>query len=233
MADEIDGVMGQCCADPDTGPTGVEGVAMVEGIDPSMLEGVVEMPGDLPVYGIEGDVPPQPATEDTRANLPAMAAEMEVHAPESSEIRKALSNPAANDKLVEVIRRDDSTITMINTVMEEIAEEAAYIKAWRNEQWDGNKDISEATLSRIKMLSELVKALSEREKLKKDKSVGKIDFHSENFQNVLKFFMEVIMKTFHKVQVPKQYEDIFFSQLAKDFDGFEKKAEKIYYGKGK
>lgn len=151
--------------------------------------------------------------------------------PETSEIKKALANPAANDKLVEAVRRDDSSLGLLNTIMEEIAEEAAYLKAWRNAVWNGETDISDSTLSRIKMLKNLVDTLVEREKMKRDRSVGKIDFHSENFQRVLKFFMEIINKTFKKVKIPPQYEDIFFTQLAKDFDGFEKKAEKIYYGK--
>jgi len=222
MDDEIDDVMSQY---------------KVEGIDPSMLEGVVEMP--LPsedhadVKTVDTDVALLNMTPAPNPNLPQMAAGLDVHAPESSEIRKALTNPAANDKLVEVIRKDESTITLLNTLMEEIAEEAAFIKAWRNANWDGEKDISEATGTRIKMLAEMVKAISEREKLKKSNAVGKVDFHSENFQNVLKYFMTVIIDTFRKVQIPKQYEDIFVTQLAKDFDGFEKKAEKIYYGKGK
>ena len=63
--------------------------------------------------------------------------------------------------------------------------------------------------------------------------MGKIDFFSDNFQRVLKNFLEIIQKTFRKVNIPSQFEDIFFSQLAKDFDNFEKKAEKIYYGKDK
>ena len=219
----------------------------IEGLDPSMVKGAVVPPLDkneglkekiqkdiakekasvAVAVDVVSQIPPGPM------DLTKISEQVKLVIPEVSEIRKAITNPAANDKLVEVIRKDESTVTLLNTVMEEIAEEAAYLKAWRNQVWDGQEDISEATLSRIKMLSELVKTLSEREKLKKDKNVGKVDFHSENFQNVLKYFMSVIMTTFKKVQIPKQYEDIFAAQLAKDFDGFEKKAEKIYYGKGK
>jgi hypothetical protein len=81
------------------------------------------------------------------------------------------------------------------------------------------------------MLKDLVETLIEREKLKKEKNVGKIDFHGENFQKVLRYFLEVIQKTFKKVSIPTQFEDIFFTQLAKEFNNFEKTAEKIYYGK--
>jgi len=117
--------------------------------------------------------------------------------------------------------------------LEEMAEEAAFIKAWRNNNWDGTADLSEATGKRIKMLKDIVETLVEKEKLKKEKNVGKVDFYGDNFQRVLKHFLEVIQKTFKKVSIPAQFEDIFFTQLAKEFDGFEKSAEKIYYGKDK
>jgi hypothetical protein len=209
----------------------VVGDSSIDGIDPKMLDGVLEEPVMVNYSGDPADVSVTPPVPAPAPNVTQLAAQVDMNVPDSSEMRKALANPTINDKLVEVIRKDDSTITMLNTIMEEIAEEAAYLKAWRNAVWDGKEDISEATLSRIKMLSELVKTLNEREKLKKDKAVGKIDFHSENFQSVLKFFMATIMGTFRKVQIPQQFEDIFVAQLAKDFDGFEKKAEKIYYGK--
>jgi hypothetical protein len=148
-------------------------------------------------------------------------------------LQSALSNPAENDALVDVIRREASSSTILNAVMEEMAEEAAFIKAWRNNNWDGTADLSEATGKRIKMLKDIVETLVEKEKLKKEKNVGKVDFYGDNFQRVLKHFLEVIQKTFKKVSIPAQFEDIFFTQLAKEFDGFEKSAEKIYYGKDK
>jgi hypothetical protein len=146
-------------------------------------------------------------------------------------LQKFIGNPVENDSLVEVVRNGSSTTTVLNAVMEEIAEEAAFIKAWRNQNWDGGVDLSEATGKRIKMLRDLVETVVEREKLNNAKNVGKVDFQGENFQRVLKHFLEVIQKTFKKVNIPSQFEDIFFTQLAKEFDGFEKKAEKLYYGK--
>jgi len=148
-------------------------------------------------------------------------------------LQAAISNPADNDALVDVIRREASSSTIINAVLEEMAEEAAFIKAWRNNNWDGTADLSEATGKRIKMLKDIVETIVEKEKLKKEKNVGKVDFYGDNFQRVLKHFLEVIQKTFKKVSIPAQFEDIFFTQLAKEFDGFEKSAEKIYYGKDK
>jgi hypothetical protein len=146
-------------------------------------------------------------------------------------LQKCVGNPIENDALVDAVRNESSVTSLLNVLMEEMAEEAAFIKAWRNQNWNGDVDLSEATSKRIKMLKDLSDTLVEREKLKKDKNVGKIDFYGENFQRVLKYFLEVIQKTFKKVNIPAQFEDIFFTQLAKEFDGFEKSAEKIYYGK--
>lgn len=150
----------------------------------------------------------------------------------TSPLTKSLSDPRPNDKLVQAIKRDKSTATILSIVMQEIAEEAAFIKAWRNANWDTEADLSESTARRVKMLTTLVDSIINREKLKEKSSVGKIDFYSENFQKVLKYFLETIKDTFEKVAIPEQYANIFFAQLAKEFDGFEKKAEKIYYQKG-
>ncbi len=148
-------------------------------------------------------------------------------------LQKFVGNPIGNDVLLEAIRNEDSTATVLHTILEEIAEEAAFIKAWRNENWDSGKDLSEATYKRIRMLRHLVDTLMDREKLKQEKVSGKIDFFGENFQNVLKYFLGVIEATFKKVNIPEQYEKIFFTELAKEYDDFEKKAEKVYYGKDK
>jgi hypothetical protein len=49
-------------------------------------------------------------------------------------LAKFVGNPIENDQLVETIRNESSTTTILNAIMEEMAEEAAFIKAWRNEQ---------------------------------------------------------------------------------------------------
>lgn len=146
-------------------------------------------------------------------------------------LENIIGNPLDNDPLLGVIRDNRPTNTVLNKVMEEIAEEIAFIKAWRNKNWDSDKDLSEATFRRIKMLKNLVETIIEKEKLRKEENVGKIDFHGEAFQRVLKYFLETIQNTFRKINIPRQYEDIFFTELSKVFDNFEKQAEKLYYGK--
>lgn len=146
---------------------------------------------------------------------------------------RSLISPIENDKLLSTIKDRKSVNTVMNLVAEELAEEAAYLKAWRNEQWSNGNDVSGITFKRIKTLKNLIDTLIEQDKLKKSNSVGKIDFYGEAFSRVLQYFLEVIQKTFRKVNIPPQYESIFFPELAKAFDNFEKRAERIYYGKEK
>jgi hypothetical protein len=146
-------------------------------------------------------------------------------------LSNAIADPTENDNLLAVIRDNKPTSTILKAIMEEIAEEAAYLKAWRNDHWTNGEDLSESAFKRIKMLKHLVETIIEQEKLKKNSVLGKVDFHGEAFQRVLKYFLENIQKTFRKVHIPEQFEDIFFTELAKSFDNFEKNAERIYYGK--
>jgi len=152
---------------------------------------------------------------------------------QGSPLQRALGDPTADDSLLESIRSGDPTATILNNVLEEIAEEVCYLKAYRNTGWEDHTDFSDVSAKRIRSLKSLVESLVEREKLKNSKDTGKVDFHSKNFENVFAHFLGIIKETFEKVSVPKQYEDIFFTQLAKDLDGFERAAEKIYYGKKK
>jgi len=158
---------------------------------------------------------------------------LDVSIANNGQLQKALSDPVLTDNLCQALKNERSSTHILNAALQELAEEAAYIKAWRVDNWTSKEDLSEATFRRVKMLQTLVETISERERLKNVKQVGKIDFYGENFLNVFKFFLETIKSTFKKVNIPVQYEDIFFSQLAKEFDGFEKKAEKIFYGRKK
>lgn len=169
----------------------------------------------------------------TRAQVIANTSQsvLNINVKPGSPLSKAISDPTENDNLLAVLRDNKPTNTVLKAIMEEIAEEAAYLKAWRNEHWASGEDLSESTFKRIKMLKHLVETIIEQEKLKKESVSGKVDFHGESFQRVLKYFLETIQKTFRKVHIPEQFEDIFFTELAKSFDNFEKNAERIYYGK--
>jgi hypothetical protein len=153
--------------------------------------------------------------------------------PSGSPVQRSLEDPTLDDSLLESIKGGDPVATILNHVLEEIAEEVCYLKAYRNTGWDAETDFSDVSAKRIRSLKSLVDSLIEKERLKNSKDTGKVDFHSKNFENVFVYFLDVIKETFEKVAIPKEFEGIFFTQLAKDLDGFEKAAEKIYYGKKK
>jgi hypothetical protein len=149
-------------------------------------------------------------------------------------IQKIIEDPTKNDKLVESIKNDDPGTIILNNIMLELAEEIAYMKAWRNNNFQIDKDVtSEITEKRVKALNNLTMAVIEKVKLTNSSSKGKIDFYSENFSKIFEHFLKVVQDTFQKVGVPEQYKNIFISELAKQLDGFEKTAEKIYNGKKK
>lgn len=151
--------------------------------------------------------------------------------PSGSSLQKTLLDPTLEDPLYESVKGDEPVATVLNLVLLEIVEEICFLKACRNTSWDTEQDYSDISSKRVKSLKGLVEALVEKERIKNNKDTGRVDFHSKNFENVFSHFLGVIKATFDKVSVPKQYEDIFFTQLAKDLDGFERDAEKIYYGK--
>jgi hypothetical protein len=146
-------------------------------------------------------------------------------------LQRNIEDPTENDRLYHSIRNNDSTSSVLNNIMAEIAEEAAYLKTWRKENFNLSEDISEVSNKRILILKKLVDTIEKKEKISNSKSTGKVDFHSDNFQKVFSHFLQVVKSTFEEVNIPAQYEDIFFSQLAKSLDGFEDTAEKIYHGK--
>lgn len=145
-------------------------------------------------------------------------------------IQQLITDPTKNDALCASINRDDSVNSVFNQIMKEIADELAYLKAYRKIHYLGNDDISEVSVKRVKALKSLVDTLIEKEKLKNSAYDGKIDFGGEKFEKVMEFILTMVRETFEKVGIPEQFNDIFFIQLSQNLEGFEKKVEKIYYG---
>lgn len=139
-----------------------------------------------------------------------------------------------NDGLIKTIKAKGFSEETINKMKEELAEEVAFLKGLRNEYGFDIDDIDQLiriTEKRTKIIKDLIDILNKEEqiRLKRDKE-GRIDFYSEKFQRVFRYLLKIIQDTFIKTSIPSQYIDIFFTELAKALDGFEKKAEKIYYG---
>lgn len=178
--------------------------------------------------------PPKPSIEedlDSIINLPQeLMGAGTVPAPT---IDKALEDPTKDDALLDTIRQEEPTLTLYNSIMEEIATELAVMKYLRHELFLNGSDkeiITDVSFKRVKSLTDLVKTLAEREK-SRDKKDGKIDFHGEKFERVVKHFLDVVQRTFNKVNIPEQFQEVFFIQLSKELEGYEKKVEKLYYGK--
>lgn len=157
---------------------------------------------------------------------------MAINVKGSSQLQELIEDPLETDPLFQAIENDDPVPTILRNALKEYAEEIAYLKAWRKHNYKLDADItSEISDKRMKALFNLVKTILEKEKIASKQNKGKIDFHSENFSKVFQFFLQEVQETFKTVNIPEQYQKIFFPQLAKRLDGFEKKAERIYYGK--
>lgn len=150
----------------------------------------------------------------------------------TGDLHSLIENPTANDKLLEALRNEEPTSSVLNKIMSEIGEELCYLKALRKNKFNKDadaKEISEISFKRVRSLKELVEAVSKKE-ASKQRSEGKIDFRGEGFERVMKYFFDTLKDTFNKVSMPEQYQDIFFVQFTQDLEGFEKKVEKLYYG---
>lgn len=145
---------------------------------------------------------------------------------------RTLMDPSKNDKLLSTIRNEEPLTTLYNGIMEEIGEELAYLKMTRKEAFLANEDnVSDISFKRVKALRELVETLVKREQ-SRGKQNAKIDFHGEAFENVMAFILKLISETFEKSGIPPQFSDIFFTQFGQELEkDFEKRVEKIYYGK--
>ena len=147
-------------------------------------------------------------------------------------VQQMIMDPSKNDALCAAIKKDESTSHIFNQVLKEIAEELAYLKAYRKVHFIANEDTSETSLKRVKALKSLIETVLEKEK-HNSMLGGKIDFQGDRFEKVVEFFLKTVDEAFGKSGIPDQFHDIFIVQLAQDLEGFEKKVEKIYYGKNK
>jgi hypothetical protein len=144
--------------------------------------------------------------------------------------KRMFSDPTKNDTLYDLVKKDDTSTHVFKQVLKEIAEELAYLKAARKINFLTQTDSTDTSSQRIRALKSLVDMIAEREKAQSQYG-GKIDFRGDRFEKVVEFFLEAVKTAFEKSGIPEQFNDIFYTQLAQDLDGFEKKVENIYYGK--
>lgn len=147
-------------------------------------------------------------------------------------VQTLIEDPTVVDPLYQSIKNDKSDEDIFKKIMLEYAEELAYLRSYRKQNFSLDIDkTSSVTEKRIKALEKLVDAISKRYYVLSNGGKGKIDFNSESFTRVFQKFLEQVQETFKKVGIPEQYSKIFFPELAKKLDGFEKIAEKVYYGR--
>ena len=146
--------------------------------------------------------------------------------------QRQIDDPTENDALYNSIKNDDPTISILREASLQIAEEVSWLKAWRKDNFDIDEDkTSDVSKKIMQALRDLIETTMDKEKILNSKSKDKIDFRGENFKNIFEHFLKIIQRTFERVNVPREYNDVFFSELAKSMNDFEKTAEKIYYGK--
>lgn len=137
------------------------------------------------------------------------------------------------NELVNIVRSKGFCQETVNKLKEELIEEIAFLKDLRNERVDEEdvNQIVKITEKRTKILKDLLDVIAKEESIRsnRDKRKEKIDFYGEGFQRVFKHLLKIVQDTFLKVKIPIQYVDIYFSELAKALDNFEKEAEKLYY----
>lgn len=139
-----------------------------------------------------------------------------------------------NDRLSIAVRSRDEDTCLYDIILEEIASEASYLKLLRDST-QANDVVSKAILSekRIVSLEKAAKMVNQRSKDLKDKSGGKIDFYSENFQNVLGLITDLIVQAAKETGMQEATEKRFFLKLQQKLTGFEEMAEQAYRGNKK
>jgi hypothetical protein len=147
-------------------------------------------------------------------------------------VQKTIEDPTESDPLYNAIKSDDPTVSVLREASLQLVEEVSWMRAWRKENFAIDDDkTSEISDKIMKAMNKLIELIMKKEAIVNTKGKDKIDFHGENFTKIFEHFVKIVQKTMEKVNTPKEYVDVFFSELAKNMDGFEKTAEKIYYGK--
>jgi hypothetical protein len=140
---------------------------------------------------------------------------------------------ADNNKLVVVLRANESDVVVQDTVREALAEQVAYLTVLRGKAADADLAakaiITEKIVLTLKKVSELT---TQRTKESKDKGGGTVDFHSESFQAVLGLLTERIMEAVKDTGMPEATTQRFFLKLKGKLMGFEDAAAAAYNGSG-
>lgn len=139
-----------------------------------------------------------------------------------------------NSKLCVVIRASDPDHTVQDVIREELAEQASYLKILRdrakNDDIASKAIITEKLVLTLKKLSDLT---TQRTRESKTKSTGIVDFHGEQFQDVLALLTAKIMEAVQETGMSEAIAQRFFIKLKTKLTGFEDDAAAVYNGSSK
>lgn len=139
-----------------------------------------------------------------------------------------------NDKLSLALKAKDETSSLYDILLAELAREAANLEALQKKA-KADDLVSKAILSekRILTLEKVAKMISQKNREIKDKQGGKVDFYSDNFQDVLGLMTSLIVQAVEETGMQKPTQDRFLLKLKQKLTGFEELAADVYSGKSK
>jgi len=139
-----------------------------------------------------------------------------------------------NAKLCVVLRANDPDHIVQDVIREELAEQASYLKILRDrtksEDVAAKAIITEKLVLTLKKLSDLT---TQRTREAKTKSTGVVDFHGEQFQDVLALLTSKILEAVQETGMSEAITQRFFIKLKTKLTGFEDEAAATYHGSSK
>ena len=118
----------------------------------------------------------------------------------------------------------------LNTVLTEIAAEAAHLRMLRDYQKDTTGNFAKTSESRLKALKAFAEITVLINKEDADGRGAVVNFHSESFMNVMKLFIGIVTRSLEESGITEEKQKTFLNRFATNMDGFEDKAKRIYLG---
>ena len=146
-----------------------------------------------------------------------------------------ICEPPVGDDLVlqNMLEEGEPARAIYARVLVEMADEDAHMKSLRVAAENMGIPFSKISRDRVSTLKELADIMDKKvkeETLKGGNTGGKVDFHSENFQNIVRWILEQTKAAAKDAMIPDHSVKLLFTRLQQSMNGFEEIAEGIYYG---
>lgn len=153
---------------------------------------------------------------------------------EGSNSALAMLDAFEGDELyaVAVGSSDPGSRDQMNTVLKEIASEAAHLRLLRDVQKSGGANYLKTSEARLKMLKSYAELsiLLRKEDAAEGNLGGDVNFHSDGFSNVVKMFIGIVTRSMDESGVSEDKQRTFLNRFAANMSGFEDKARRVYLG---